>query len=100
LGPADTGLTSVARRRAAAASEGHVAQAAHEVLAIGNAVDAVVAGAAFGALLPQAPTRTPASRTTIADARAFGHVSRPLAPISFIGLPRIEGSACSDAVGP
>jgi gamma-glutamyltranspeptidase/glutathione hydrolase len=44
LGPADTGLTSLARRRAAAASEGHVAQAAHEVLAIGNAVDAVVAG--------------------------------------------------------
>jgi len=66
----------------------------------GEPVDAVVAGAAFGALLPQAPTRTPASRTTIADARAFGHVSRPLAPISFIGLPRIEGSACSDAVGP
>jgi hypothetical protein len=35
---------TVGRRRAAAASESHVAQAAREVLAYGNAVDAVVAG--------------------------------------------------------
>jgi hypothetical protein len=71
-----------------------------DALVTGEPVDAVVAGAAFGALLPQAPTRTPTIRTTIADPRAFGHVSRPLAPISFIRLPRIEGSARSDAVGP
>jgi hypothetical protein len=71
-----------------------------DALVTGEPVDAVVAGAAFGALLPQAPTRTPTIRTTIADPRAFGHVSRPLAPISFIRLPRIQGSARSDAVGP
>jgi hypothetical protein len=40
LASADT----VGRRRAAAASESHVAQAAREALARGNAVDAVVAG--------------------------------------------------------
>ena len=37
-------VDALGRRRAAAASESHVAQAAREVLANGNAVDAVVAG--------------------------------------------------------
>jgi hypothetical protein len=59
-----------------------------DALDTGEPVDAV-AGAAFGALLPQAPTSTPTSRTTNANPRAFGHASRPLAPISFIRLPRI-----------
>ncbi len=43
--PADTG----GRRRAAAGSESHVAQAAREVLERGNAVDAVVAGVLMAA---------------------------------------------------
>jgi hypothetical protein len=42
-------VDSVGRRRAAAASESHVAEAAREVLARGNAVDAVVAGVLMAA---------------------------------------------------
>jgi hypothetical protein len=45
LAPVDT----VGRRRAAAGSESHVAQAAREVLERGNAVDAVVAGVLMAA---------------------------------------------------
>jgi hypothetical protein len=42
-------VDAVGRRRAAAASESHVAQAAREVLARGNAMDAVVAGVLMAA---------------------------------------------------
>jgi hypothetical protein len=48
LAPVDASSTT-GRRRAAAASEGHVAEAAREVLAAGNAVDAVVAGVLMAA---------------------------------------------------
>lgn len=87
----------MAQQRAAAASEVHAAQCAREVLAFGNAVDAVVAGVLVAAAESPSVFLGPVQMLvggTGAGLRAVdGRVRQP-----GLGIPRPRGLVASDAV--